>query len=158
MLPGSVWQKLASSSLIDVPRLLAGEAPPAEPLRVPTGGVVLQHSANHLAVEDPILRRVMSYLYERIQDPITIDLLCGELNIARRGLERKFREFYQCTPWEMLCQLRVARAKQLLLQTNHPISLVSELCGFNDPERMAVVLSEWRVWRPQHFGKVFVVN
>ena len=158
MLPGSVWQKLASSSLIDVPRLLAGEAPPVEPLRVPTGGVVLQHSANHLAVEDPILRRVMSYLYERIQDPITIDLLCGELNIARRGLERKFREFYQCTPWEMLCQLRVARAKQLLSQTNHPILLVSELCGFNDPERMAVVLSEWRVWRPQHFGKVFVVN
>ena len=158
MLQGSVWQKLASSSLIDVPRLLAGEAPPAEPLRVPTGGVVLRHSANHLAVEDPILRRVMSYLSERIKDPITIDLLCGELNIARRGLERKFREFYQCTPWEMLCQLRVARAKQLLSQTNHPILLVSELCGFNDPERMAVVLSEWRVWRPQHFGKVFVVN
>lgn len=91
MLPGSVWQKLASSSLIDAPRLLPGEAPRVEPLRVPTGGVLLRHSANHLAVEDPILRRVMSYLSERIQDPITIDLLCGELNIARRGLERKFR-------------------------------------------------------------------
>ena len=151
MLPGSVWQKLASSSLIDVPRLLAGEAPPAEPLRVPTGGVVLRHSANHLAVEDPILRRVMSYLSERIQDPITIDLLCGELNIARRGLERKFREFYQCTPWEMLCQLRVARAKQLLSQTNHPISLVSELCGFNDPERMAVVFKRVEGMAPSAF-------
>ena len=131
--------------------LLAGEAPPAEPLRVPTGGVVLRHSANHLAVEDPILRRVMSYLSERIQDPITIDLLCGELNIARRGLERKFREFYQCTPWEMLCQLRVARAKQLLSQTNHPISLVSELCGFNDPERMAVVFKRVEGMAPSAF-------
>ena len=51
----------------------------------------------------------------------------------------------------MLCQLRVARAKQLLLQTNHPISLVSELCGFNDPERMAVVFKRVEGMAPSAF-------
>lgn len=133
--------------------LLAGETSPTEPIRVPAGGVVLRHSANHLAVEDPILRRVMTYLSERLQDPVTIDILCNELRIARRGLERKFREYYHCSPWEMLCQLRVTRAKQLLSETNHPISMISELCGFNDPERMAVVFKRVEGMPPSAFRK-----
>jgi len=133
--------------------LLAGEKPPSEPIRVPAGGVVLRHSANHLAIEDPVLRRVMTYLSERIQDPITVEILCSELRIARRGLERKFREYYHCTPWEMLCQLRVTRAKQLLTETNHPISMISELCGFNDPERMAVVFKRVEGMPPSAFRK-----
>lgn len=132
---------------------LAGEPPPPEPIRVPAGGVVLRHSANHLAVEDPELRRAMSYLSERIQDPITVETLCDELRVARRGLERKFREYYHCTPWEMLCRLRVSRAKQLLTDTHHPISIISELCGFNDPERMAVVFKRVEGMPPSTFRK-----
>ena len=138
--------------------LIAGEPSPTEPIRVPTGGVVLRHSANHLAVEDPTLRRAMSYLSERIQDPITVEILCHELRLARRGLERKFREYYQCTPWEMLCNLRVTRAKQLLSETRHSISKISELCGFNDPERMAVVFKRVEGMPPSAFRKVSSVN
>lgn len=119
--------------------LLAGGGLPPEPILVPPGGVVLRHSANHLVVEDPVLRRAMSYLSERLQDAISVGEMCDDLRVARRGVERKFREYYDCTPWEMLCRLRVDRAKQLLTATNHPISMISELCGFNDPERMAVV-------------------
>lgn len=138
--------------------LLANETPPSTPIRVPPSGVVLRHSANHLAVEDPVLRRVMSYLSERIQDPITVESLCDELRIARRGLEKKFREYYHCTPWEMLCQLRVTRAKQLLSETNHPISIISELCGFNDPERMAVVFKRVEGMPPSAFRKGFIAK
>ena len=133
------WDTIGETVGEALAALLSGKGISPEPIRVPPGGVVLRHSANHLAVEDPVLRRVMSYLSERIQDPITVESLCLELRIARRGLEKKFREYYHCTPWQMLCQLRVTRAKQLLSETNHPISMISELCGFNDPERMAVV-------------------
>lgn len=133
--------------------MLSGEPAPTEPVRVPCGGVVLRHSANHLAVEDPTLRRAMSYLTERIQDPITVEILCNDLRIARRGLERKFREYYNCTPWEMLCQLRVTRAKQLLSETRHSVSTISELCGFNDPERMTVVFKRVVGTSPSLFRK-----
>lgn len=133
--------------------LLDGESPPLEPILVPPCGVVMRHSANHLAVDDPQLRRAMSYLSERIQDPISIGQMCDELLVARRSLERKFKEFYRCTPWEMLCRLRVARAKQLLAQTNHSIGRISELCGFNDAERMAVVFKRATGKSPSSFRK-----
>ena len=68
-----------------------------------------------------------------------VRILFDQLRIARRSLESKFKESFKCTLWEMLSQLWVNEAKRLLMETGHPISRISELCGFNDPEGMAVV-------------------
>ena len=125
-----------------------------KPILVQPSGVILRHSANHLAIEDPLLRRAMSYLSERIQTSTSIGILCKELSIPRRTLERKFKEHFQCTPWEMLSQLRVKKAKQLLAETNHPISMISELAGFNDAERMAVVFKRITGNAPSSFRKI----
>ena len=116
-------------------------------------GVVLRHSADHLVVSDKTLRRALSFMTERIKEPITIAILCDQLRIARRSLERKFGDSFNCTPWEMLCQLRVNEAKRLLLETGHPISTISYLCGFNDPERMAVVFKRLTGMPPSQFRK-----
>ena len=147
------WDTIGEAVGEAVRSLLSGEPSPTEPILVPAGGVVLRHSANHLAVEDPTLRRAMTYFSEHIQEPITIEILCNNLRIARRGLEQKFREYFHCTPWEMLCNLRVSRAKQLLTETNHPISIISELSGFNDPERMAVVFKRVEGMPPSAYRK-----
>ncbi|MFT6794101.1 MAG: LacI family transcriptional regulator [Rubritalea sp.] len=147
------WDTIGEAVGEAVRSLLSGEPSPSEPILVPAGGVVLRHSANHLAVEDPTLRRAMTYFSEHIQEPITIEILCNNLRIARRGLEQKFREYFHCTPWEMLCKLRVSRAKQLLTETNHPISIISELSGFNDPERMAVVFKRVEGMPPSAYRK-----
>lgn len=147
------WEKIGSLVGEAMEQQLVGKPAPTHALRVPPGGVVLRHSANHLAVEDEMLRRAMSYLSEHLQDPISIGKLCDDLRVARRTLERKFREFYRCTPWEMLCRMRIRHARHLLVQTSHPISRIAELCGFNDPERMAVVFKRITQQSPSHFRK-----
>ncbi|MGJ8656539.1 MAG: substrate-binding domain-containing protein [Akkermansiaceae bacterium] len=147
------WDTIGEAVIESVRSLLANIPPPTKPILVPPSGVVLRHSANYLALEDQTLRRAMTYFSEHIQDPITIEILCNQLHIARRSLEQKFREFLHCTPWEMLCKLRVNRAKHLLTKTNHPISLISELSGFNDPERMAVVFKRIEGIPPSSFRK-----
>ncbi len=134
------WHAIGEVVGESMARQLGGEREATSTARlVPAGGVVLRHSADHLAIEDPLLRRAMSWLSERRQEPVSIGQLCDELRVARRTLERKFQEHYRCSPWTMLCRLRVNHAKDLLVRTNHPVSLVAELSGFNDPERMAVV-------------------
>lgn len=147
------WSTIGATVAESMQLLLNGDGAPDHPLLVSPSGVVLRHSANHLVVEEPILRRAMSYLSERFQDNISIGQMCGELRLARRGLERLFREYYNCTPSQMLTRLRVNRAKQLLTETNHPISVVSELCGFNDPERLAVVFKRETGKPPSTFRK-----
>ena len=149
------WDTLGEQVATAMERMIAGEKlQTEEPILVQPSGVILRHSANHLALEDPLLRRAMSFLNERMQAQISIGILCEELNIPRRTLERKFKEQFKCTPWEMLCQLRVKKAKQLLAETNHPISMISELAGFNDAERMAVVFKRISGNTPSYFRKI----
>ena len=37
-------------------------------------GVIFRHSANHLAVRDKTLRRALSFMTERIKEPITVSI------------------------------------------------------------------------------------
>ena len=147
------WDAIGALVGESMQTLLAKKKLTSEPVLVAPSGVVMRHSANHLAVDDPQLRQAMSYLSGHVQDSISIGQMCDELRIARRSLERKFKEFYRCSPWEMLCRLRIARAKQLLAQTNHPIGMISDLCGFNDAERMAVVFKRVVGEPPSSFRK-----
>jgi LacI family transcriptional regulator len=148
------WNAIGEVSARWMQGMITGERlAPDRPRLVPPGGVVLRHSANHFVVEDPMLRRAMRFLSDHLQERITVTTLCRELRVARRTLERKFREHYRCTPWEMLCQLRINQAKQLLAGTNHPVSLVADLCGFHEPEQLAVVFKRLTGMPPSHYRK-----
>ena len=147
------WDALGERIARSMDELLKSPKRKYLPICIPPTGVSLRHSANHLAVEDPILRRAMSYLTERIQEPVSIGVMCHDLRIARRTMERRFKGYFKITPWEMLCRLRVNHAKQLLAETNHSIAGVSELCGFNDAERMTVVFNRVLGKPPSSFRK-----
>ncbi len=152
------WDAIGETVGEAMQRLLNGEIEAMASARlVQPGGVVLRHSANHFAVDDPMLRRAMHHLSDHIQEPISVGTMCRELRVARRTLERKFREHYRCTPWEMLCQMRVNQAKKLLTNSNHPISLIADLCGFHDPERMAVVFKRLTGMPPSQYRKSSVL-
>lgn len=148
------WDALGEVVGQSMQDLLTGKAAASERARlVRPGGVAMRHSANHLAIDDPTLRRAMTWLSDHFREDISVGRLCRELRIARRTLERKFAEHFRCTPWEMICRLRVNQAKSLLVESNHPISLVSELCGFHDPERMAVVFKRMTGLSPSRYRK-----
>ena len=148
------WDNFGQFVGSSMQRMIDGESGWKRTLHlIQPSGVIFRHSANHLAVRDKTLRRALSFMTERIKEPITVSILCDQLRIARRSLERKFKESFNCTPWEMLCQMRVNEAKRLLMETGHPISRISELCGFNDPERMAVVFKRLTGKPPSRFRK-----
>jgi LacI family transcriptional regulator len=147
------WERLGALVGDWMQRLMAGDVPPAEPLRVQPGAVVMRHSANHLLVDDPALRRAMTYLSDHLDEPINVATLCTDLRVARRSLERKFREFYRCTPREMLCRMRVNLAKKLLIESSHSIARIAELSGFNDPERLAVIFKKETGQTPTQWRK-----
>ena len=155
------WEQLGALVGEWMQSLRNGEAPPPKPLLIAPGSVVLRHSASHLVVDDPVLRRAMSYFAKHLSEAVNVGSLCADLRLGRRTVERKFREYYRCTPWEMLCRLRVNRAKDLLSGSNHSIARIAELSGFNDAERLAVVFrrvtgqspTQWRKARAAKANK-----
>ena len=106
--------------------------------RIPPSGFERRHSADFLAVDDPALRRAVHYMSIHSGEPINVESVCLALRISRRQLERKFREYYKCSPKTMLDDMRIKRAKQLLVSTSEPITRIAERCGFGDGERLSV--------------------
>ena len=65
-----------------------------------------------------------------IEEPISLDELARHVGVSRRQLERLFQKHLNCVPTRYYLEVRLARARQLLLQTSISIVDVAFACGF----------------------------
>ena len=65
--------------------------------------------------------------------PLQLDDIAQAANCSPNHLIRLFKQYLDTTPMEYLWHLRISRAKALLRDTNLPIALIAEQCGFKSP-------------------------
>ena len=99
--------------------------------------IITRGSTETFAIEDRELLKAVLYLRQNAYGPLTIQEVADAVPMTRRSLERKFKDAYGRTPLTELHRLRLARAKQLLAQTDQSIADVAESCGFGTPEYLA---------------------
>ena len=67
----------------------------------------------------------------------SIEDLAHALHMSRASLYRKMKNLLDTTPLEHLKELRLERARQMLLTTTHPVSEIMAQCGFLDASHFA---------------------
>ena len=65
-----------------------------------------------------------------IKEPIDQADLANYVGLSRRQLQRLFDRYLQCTPSRYYLQIRLARARELLRQTNTSLVEISSMTGF----------------------------
>ncbi len=120
-------------------RLMAGESPPEAPELVPPLRVATRQSSEILAVDDPDVRKALRYIRRHAAEPIRVKDILVETGVPRRSLERRFRELLGSSPGEELAKVRITMAKQRLAETEHPVAVIAEKCGFNSLPYMSEV-------------------
>lgn len=83
-----------------------------------------------LGTSQPKLIETVSIMESNIEEPISLDELARHVGVSRRQLERLFQKHLSCVPTRYYLELRLARARQLLLQTSISIVDVAFACGF----------------------------
>jgi len=76
------------------------------------------------------LSRAFQLMEKNIEIPIGPGKLAAELGITVRQLQRLFRRFVGKSPHQVYTDLRLERARSLLLQTEMPLIEVAFACGF----------------------------
>jgi AraC-like DNA-binding protein len=71
------------------------------------------------------------YLQENHQKQVTYDLLGSEINFHPAYISRCMKKVFHCTPSEYLTHYRVEQSKVLLVNTDLPVSRISEQVGFS---------------------------
>lgn len=83
-----------------------------------------------IGTSQPKLAEAVSLMEANIEEPMTLDELSHHVGLSRRQLERLFQRYLSCVPTRYYLELRLERARQLLLQTSMPIVDIALACGF----------------------------
>lgn len=76
---------------------------------------------------------VAELMEANIENPLPLEEISRQAGISRRQIERLFKQHVQCVPKRYYLEMRLRRARELLLQTAMPIMAVSTACGFQSP-------------------------
>jgi transcriptional regulator GlxA family with amidase domain len=68
-----------------------------------------------------------------IEEPLSLDELAAAIGVSRRQIERLFRRHLGQVPTKYYLELRLRRARELLLQTSMSIMDITTACGFQSP-------------------------
>jgi len=110
--------------------LMAGKAPPKEPIRIPAAGVVARKSSDILAITHQGVAKSLRFIWEHGHEPIRIVDLLGVAAMSRRGLHKAFLEHLGRTPGQELQRVRIERAKKLLTESGLKVEVIARTCGY----------------------------
>jgi transcriptional regulator GlxA family with amidase domain len=79
------------------------------------------------------LIRVAQLMEENIEKPLSLDKIARSTGLSRRQIERLFKRDLNCVPKRYYLEMRLRRARELLLQTAMPIMDITAACGFQSP-------------------------
>jgi len=87
--------------------------------------------AARIGMRHPRLSGILRAMDENIEDPVSPSRLAAEAGLSTRQLERLFRRYIGRSPKRYFLELRLKRARHLLLQTDMPVAAVTAACGFS---------------------------
>jgi transcriptional regulator GlxA family with amidase domain len=79
------------------------------------------------------LVKVAGLMEANIEKPLSLDELGEEVGISRRQIERLFKRYLDRVPTKHYLEVRLRRARELLLQTSMSILDITIACGFQSP-------------------------
>jgi transcriptional regulator GlxA family with amidase domain len=70
---------------------------------------------------------------ENIEKPLSLERIAQGTGLSRRQIERLFQRHLGCVPKRYYLEMRLRRARELLLQTAMPVMDITTSCGFKSP-------------------------
>lgn len=90
-----------------------------------------------IGVRHPKLSAVIARMEANIEDPVSPPTLAAEVGLSTRQLERLFRRYVERSPKRYYLELRLGRARNLLMQTQMSVIDVALACGFTSPSHFS---------------------
>ncbi len=90
-----------------------------------------------IGVRHPKLSQVIQMMEGAIEDPLSPSDLAEDVGMSTRQLERLFRRYLNRSPKRYYMELRLQKARNLLMQTDMSVINVALACGFASPSHFS---------------------
>lgn len=147
--PGLVGYEAAA--LLD--RMMAGQRPPKQMLSVPPARIVARQSTDVVKIADTDVAAAVRFIRQRACLGIDVSDVAATMSLARRTLERRFREHLGRTPKGEILRVRLDRAKMLLQCGDASIESVARRSGFASFRNFARIFRREVGMTPRQFRR-----
>lgn len=86
------------------------------------------------------IMETIHYMKNNISEKITLDMLAEYAHMSRSSYIRHFKNIFNTSPMEHLRNLRITKARDMLLKGNATKSSIAQECGFYDVAHMTKYL------------------
>jgi transcriptional regulator GlxA family with amidase domain len=90
-----------------------------------------------IGVRNPKLSQVIQMMEAAIEEPVSPSDLAEDVGMSTRQLERLFRRYLNRSPKKYYMELRLQKARNLLMQTDMSVINVALACGFASPSHFS---------------------
>ncbi|EOI55465.1 AraC family transcriptional regulator [Enterococcus gilvus] len=100
-----------------------------------------------------LLTKALQLMRNNLEDNLRINEIAESLNIDRSYLHRIFKDYFNLSPKEYLTTLRLNKAKELLVQSDYPINVVSQSVGIEDAQNFSKLFKAKEGLSPREYRK-----
>lgn len=112
-------------------RILRGQHPPAEPIRIPPKGLVERQSTDFPGELDELAVAAARIIRQRACRGLSVEQLVAALPTTYRTLDRRFQKAFGESLYQQITRLRLEEATVLLTQTDLTVTRIAQRVGFN---------------------------
>lgn len=100
------------------------------------------------------MQKILRYIEEHYADDITLTDLSQSANISKSECSRCFKASLNTTPYRYLREFRLAKAAQLLKQTNEPVGNIATSVGFHQTSHFGKCFKEKTGYSPRKYREI----
>jgi AraC family transcriptional regulator len=116
-----------------------------------------QKKSRHKVGEDnPYINKAILLMQENYQTNISISDICNLIYLSPYHFKRIFKECTGRPPHRYLIDIRLEKAKELLINNKGTIEEIARLCGFVNSAHFAVAFKRRTGLSPSEYRKVYV--
>jgi LacI family transcriptional regulator len=118
-------------------------------------GVVVRDSTDVLATDDADVSAAVRFIRAHASEGIKVEDVLRAVPLSRRVLESRFEKLLGRTPHDEITRVQVERVKELLAETDLPLSAIAHRTGYKHVEYMSVVFKRETGLPPSRYRRRF---
>ena len=101
----------------------------------------------------PLVLKVIDHFNGHYAETQTLDTLAAQFFVSKATLVYNFKKYTSCSPIDFLLNVRLTKAKELLVNTRKSVGEIAELCGFSSSNYFGLIFKQKEHLSPLQYRK-----
>lgn len=101
----------------------------------------------------PLVLKIIEYLHGHYAEQITLQSLAEHFFISKTSLIYIFKKHTSCSPIDFLLNVRLTKAKEMLVSTKKSVEEIAEACGFSSANYFGLIFKKKEGLSPMQYKK-----